>query len=209
MGCLRFHPLISRYLDDDLDGDELEECLRHLSGCAACHGELKSWETMRSWFAAAGLLDPVPEPKHALSLSRLLSLEESEPPERAPLSVRVSGQGRAGGLEDRGAPATHPWREKLAGFFSPGAPRNLWRYALPVVALGMLAFWLYPGKTGGEIDVRRLVATRSIAPSAAALNDLPEPNLDLYLIQHAAQQPWTQVGSEISLVRQASAQSTR
>jgi len=154
--------------------------------------------------------DPFPEPKQEFSLRQLLSLEEGEETGNARVpAAPVSRGNQARVPAGRGDIGDWTWKERISRSFSSGTAGGFWRYALPLVVVGLLAFWFYPGRPNREIDVRQLASGRTLTENAASQGDLPDPLIELYLIQHVAQQPWAPYGEEIPMIRQASAETAR
>ena len=65
MKCKEYAPLVSRYLDEDLEGRDLETFLEHLAGCEECQKEMEGVDRLRGWLQAADayqgiLLDCLP-----------------------------------------------------------------------------------------------------------------------------------------------------
>ena len=60
MNCTEYSPLVSRYVDEDLEGKELETFLEHLSGCAECQREVGSLEQLRGWLKTADAFQGIP-----------------------------------------------------------------------------------------------------------------------------------------------------
>ncbi len=192
MECREYGLLVSRYVDDDLDGPEAEELLRHLSGCPECQSELSAVERLRGWLRAADLPPAVLEMLDRTTLVDRVESWEAPAPSFAPAVSRPRRQW--------GAAIASLWQRPLdaIGRFTFG-PASL-RFALPLLLLGIGAgLWLArsPG-AGKTVDVRQL-------PSAVALQTpLVEGDREpdgLYVLEHVSQQPWVRYGDELPMIQ--------
>ena len=209
MGCDHFRELISRYVDEDLAEAEAEELLQHLPGCVGCRRELKSLEKMRAWFEAAEALAPTPEPTEEFNLAELLEEEEAadENDVRQAPPLPELGVSRPRGSEGRRRGSA--WTEAIHRFFFLSPLGGLWRFAVPVLAVLALGIWWQHAGTNQGVDVRQLPASQMLNPYVLSQNDTADPDLDLYLLRHVAEQPLVQYGEEVPMVRQVSAISGR
>lgn len=191
MECREYALLVSRYVDDDLDGTEAEELLSHLSACPQCQSELDAVERLRSWLRAADLPPAVLE---MFDRTTLVDWVESwEAPARS-LPPAVSGPWQ------RLAVIASFWQRSLdaIGRFAFGPARL--RFALPLLLLGIGAgLWLaWSSGAGKTVDVRQL-------PSSVALRTpLVEGDREtdgLYVLEHVSQQPWVRYGDELPMIQ--------
>lgn len=192
MECREYALLVSRYVDDDLDGPEADELLRHLSGCPTCRSELGAVERLRSWLRAAEVPQDVLEMFDRTTLADCV--ETWEPPVLSLPQVSRSRQW--------GAVIDFLCRRPLEamGRFSLG-PAGL-RFALPLLLLGVAAgFWLARSAgTGKTVDVRQLPSAVAMQTSLVEGDREPEPD-SLYVLEHASQQPWVRYGDELPMIQ--------
>ena len=119
MGCTRYSPLVSRFLDDDLEKEELNGFLDHLLQCEECQKEMKAFESLQSCFRAAESLDPAPEPRKAFVLADLPLDAKTEP---GAVPVTLLGQeafregAEAGGKANRSRESS--WLGNLSRYIS-------------------------------------------------------------------------------------------
>ncbi len=195
MSCERFAPWISRYLDEDLEGGDLEAFLDHLQGCPGCRQRVESLERLRWWCRAADALDPAPEPTGAWSPAEFLAGEappETGEGEGVPTTpVSVPGEGSAGGRRRF---------FRLPGFRPPPL-RAAVGFAVVLVVIGAVATWYATRRWTQWVDVRDL---RPLEASSATFPYEEVEGVDLYVIQHTTHQPWARYGDELPLIRQAS-----
>jgi len=74
MKCTHVRQMISRYMDDELDGDEKKAFNLHLQNCAACRKELEETRAICKRFASAERFHAPP----GFTASVLANLEEKE-----------------------------------------------------------------------------------------------------------------------------------
>lgn len=199
MGCERYSPLVSRFLDEDLERDELDEFLEHLFACERCRRELKSFEVLRMGFLRADLRALPPDPLRAFSLEDLGArtptcvgaIPFSKPDRRGPVEpvtpagvpVRSSKPG----------PSGSPWRFAF--------PQHALRYAAVGVALIIVGVWIYPEGPTERIDVRAIPPSQSMAGQFAG-EETGAGDMHLYVMDHAAAQPWAHYGSHLPMIQQ-------
>ena len=201
MGCTQYEPLISRYLDDDLEKKELEGLLEHLFECEECQREMKAYEDLRSSFQALKFSDIPPEPSKAFVLDDLL------------LETEFSGEDRVAGppipekllemdwhVDKQKEPEKSSWIAPLQKVFFP---KNVLRFAVPMVAVIVLGVWMYPAEPENQIDVRQLPTSQSLSTHLSKQN-VDAENTDLYVMHHAAHQPWVHYGNETPMVQKVS-----
>jgi len=203
MGCARYGPLLSRYLDDDLQGVELEGLLAHLAVCPGCRKEHKDLEKLQTWLKVADAFETVPDVLEQGGLSDFIKKWEARI-EETPGREGESGTRRffpeSVRTRDR-RPGMSSW---LGAFFSPLFSRNSWRFAFPMMALVILGLWLYPGDLGNNrIDVQDLSPTQLLTTKLPQ-KELHNDNMDLYIIEHTTQQPWEDFGYHLPMVQQVS-----
>lgn len=200
MNCTEFGPWVSRYVDEDLDGQELEAFLEHLAGCAECQKELVALDRLRGWFQAADAFQGIPETRGRWGLSHLLlQPEESREPTDyaetlAPMIGReILAQGKARALGTG-------WIKRYSPPF-PALGRPFLRLALPLLVVTCAATWLFTRNTTDWIDVRELQPS---PPLAVAFPQEEGHEMDFFVMQHAAHQPWADHGDEFPRIELAS-----
>jgi hypothetical protein len=198
MNCKEYAPLVSRYLDEDMEGRELESFLDHLSVCAACQKELDGVERLRGWLQAADAQQGVPGMRGEWGLEALLENEPTPGAVEAPDALspiayptRPEGEGAR--------PRIMAWIRGL--FTAPPIPRHAMRFALPLLVVGVAATWFYLDHTSDWIDVHDLQSSPT-----AAVSFPPEESdqIEYYVVQHATHQPWEQYGDEVPMLQLAS-----
>jgi len=85
------------------------------------------------------------------------------------------------------------WAASLGRFLFPAVGHRVWRYALPLLLVAALGIWWIQGRLTEDVDVHELLLSQSLVTSSYPLNDPVDSNL-VYLIQHAAEQPWLSMG---------------
>lgn len=190
MGCKGYALLLSRYVDDDLDGPEAEKLMRHLSVCPACQSELGALERLRTWIRAADLPPDVLELFDRTTLADRVDSWE-------PLSPSPKKVPRAGSWVERVVPLWQRPLEAMRRFAS--APAGL-RFALPLLALGIVVGLLLARspESGKTVDVRQLP---SAVAMKASLMEGDRDRDDLYVLEHASQQPWVRYGDELPVIQ--------
>jgi hypothetical protein len=190
---------VSRYLDEDLEGKELETFLDHLSGCANCQKEMESVERLRGWLQAADAYQGVPEFKGAWGFEDLLvreaALEGAESSE--PLTSRVGRPAPAqAGAWSRGM-------EWVKGnlFPFPLVPRQVMSVAVPLLLVAAVATWLYTRQSGKWIDVSEL---QPLPTTTVSFPEEGGDEVEYFVVQHATHQPWEQYGDEVPMLQLAS-----
>jgi len=200
MGCERYGPLVSRFLDDDLDKGELNAFLEHLFACSSCQQELKAFETLHEGFRKADILDAPPEP------SRLFTLEDLGPYANAeagavPLAQPALDADAAPARGGKRASRQSGWWDSLSRYVFP---QNFLRYAVPMMAVLLVGLWIYPDDDAGRVDVRSLPASR-VASTQVSRKDVGKEDMQVYVMQHAASQPWAHYGNHVPMIQTASA----
>jgi len=190
MGCEGYGLLLSRYVDDDLEGPEAEKLMRHLSVCPSCQSELGALERLRTWIRAADLPPDVLELFDSTTLAdRVDSWEPLNPSPRKVPRARSWVEG-----------VLSLWQRPLEamGRFA-SAPAGL-RFALPLLALGIVAGFLLARspESGKTVDVRQLP---SAVAMKASLMEGDRDREDLYVLEHASQQPWVRYGDELPVIQ--------
>jgi len=209
MGCEQYSPLVSRFLDDDLDKEELDGFLEHLFACASCRQELKAFEALHEGFRKADLLDAPPEPCRPFTLEDLGPYAHAGagavPLARPALGVDAHpapaptpAPGRGG---RRPPPRESGWAGSLSRFIFP---QNFLRYAVPMIAVLIVGLWIYPEDTPDRVDVRSLPSS-SHAAFQPSRKDAGKENMNVYVMQHAASQPWVHYGNHVPMIQLASA----
>jgi hypothetical protein len=191
MNCTEYGPWVSRYVDEDLEGKELETFLDHLSECAACQKEVGGLEQLTGWLKAVDAFQGVPDIKGDWGLADLL--EREEPSESV---HRASEQGKK-------SPWSAGWIKRFL-FPSPLPAQNLMRYALPLLVVAVVAAWFYKRKTGDWIDVRQL---QPLSVATVALPEEEGHEMDFFVMQHSTHQPWAEHGDELPMIEFASGSS--
>jgi hypothetical protein len=190
MNCTEYSPLVSRYVDEDLEGKELETFLEHLSGCAECQREVGSLEQLRGWLKTADAFQGIPGIKGDWGLEDLLGREA--------LSEAVDGA-----EQRKKSPRGEGWIKRIF-FPSPLPAQNLMRYALPVLVVAVVAAWFYTRKTGNWIDVHQL---QPLPVATVALPEEEGDEMDFFVMQHSTHQPWVDHGDELPIIELASGSS--
>lgn len=209
MGCDEYGLLMSRYVDDDLGGEELDRLLGHLAACAGCREELRQLERLCSWFKAADALDSAPEAMEGFRLDVLLEREQRD----REVTSRVGwGQAAGHGKRDETGRSRGRRKEGVRPAALSDAIRmflfgSRWRYAFPLIGMAVLAVWLFGEPSVDRVDVRQLTPLRSLAVQDLTRTGAKGDNMDLYVIQHASNQPWTHYGDEFPVILQASTSS--
>jgi hypothetical protein len=199
MNCREYAPLVSRYLDEDLEGKELLTFFDHLSGCKECRKEMEAVERLRGWLQAADAYQGIPEVRGGWGLEDLLrreaSLEGSEP-----LETLGSTAGRVAPAQGRAWPRSKEWiKSNLFPF--PIVPRQVMGFALPLLLVAVVAAWLYARQTAKWIDVSELQA---LPTGTASFTEEEGDEIEYYVVQHASHQPWEQYGDEVPILQLAS-----
>jgi len=196
MSCQQYSLRLSRYLDNDLEGKELEDLLEHLSGCKECYQELDAYEQLRELFQEADGEHGFPEPTREW---RTVLLQDLEPVQKdlagegEPLGKRAAIRNDTEAREPRSSfPA---WLGRL--FSSPPA-RGFLRYALPLIILSVAATWWVQNASDQGIDVNELVPAENFAMAFQDDDAYPE---DLYVMQHTAHQPGIRTGDELPMIQ--------
>jgi hypothetical protein len=89
--------------------------------------------------------------------------------------------------------------ETLSRYFFP---QNFLRYAVPLVAVFLVGVWIYPPDSSDQVDVRDIPTSRALSAHLSRQNAERE-NMDLYVMQHAARQPWAHYGSTVPMIQKA------
>ena len=199
MNCAEYAPLISRYLDEDLEGKDLEAFLAHLGQCAECRKDLEQMDRLRGWLQAADAHLGIPEIRGEWGLEDLLRLEASlEANDCAePLSQRA---GEGASAQDRTRARSKAWIKRYL-FPFPLVPAHMLRFALPLLVAGVAATWLYTRMTSNWIDVHEL---QTVPATTATFPQAEDDQIDYYVVQHATHQPWEQYGDEVPMLQLAS-----
>lgn len=203
MNCTEYGPLVSRYVDEDLEGKDLEAFLEHLSECAECREEVGALERLRGWFQAADALQGIPEIRGEWRLADLLQKEAS--PEAIDSAEPLSPAFDRGASEHE---KTKSWGAewiKRYLFPFPLSTQRLVRFALPLLVVSVVAAWLYTRKTSNWIDVHELQpsqVTTGMFPQEEARDDV-----DIFVMQHTTHQPWADHGDEYPMIELASGSS--
>lgn len=202
MGCERYGPLVSRFLDDDLDRGELNAFLEHLFACAACQQELKAFEALHEGFCRADVLDAPPEPSRPFTLEDLGPYAHAEagavPLAQPALDADAHPAPDRGGKRGSGEPG---WWGSMSRYVFP---QNFLRYAVPMMAVLLVGLWIYPDDDAGRVDVRSLPASR-VASTQLPRKEAGKEDMQIYVTQHAAGQPWAHYGNHVPLIQTASA----
>jgi hypothetical protein len=190
---------VSRYLDEDLEGKELETFLDHLSGCTECQKEMEAVERLRGWLQAADAHQGIPEIRGEWGLEDLLRQEASseESDSRETLTSRA---GRPVSAQDGAWSRSKEWiKHNLFPF--PLVPRQVMSFALPLLLAAVVAAWLYTRQTGKWIDVSEL---QPLPTATVSFSEEEGDQIDYYVVQHATHQPWEQYGDEVPMLQLAS-----
>jgi hypothetical protein len=199
MKCTEYAPLVCRYLDDDLEGRELEAFLEHLSGCAGCLKEMEELEHLRGWLLAADAQRGLPEPTVTWGIEDLLRNEAAAGGGKPLEPFRPGTRRGASGKEKKGVRSGLWIRRPLLPL--PLMPRPAMLYALPLLLVMGVAAWLYSRDTGEWIDVQDLKPQKT---AAMPFSQEEGQEIEFYVVQHAAHQPWMQYGDEVPMLRLAS-----
>lgn len=205
MKCSEYAPLVSRYLDEDLEGKALEVFLDHLSGCVECRREMEAVDRLRGWLQVADAQQGIPEIRGEWGLEDLLRQEGSseamdftEPFSfTEPLTSRSGRDARA--RERAGSRGRSRIGRTLFPF--PLAPRHAMRFALPLLVIALVATWIYTHETSDWIDVHEL---QSSPATTVSFPHEGGEDIDYYVVQHATHQPWEQYGDEVPMLQFAS-----
>ena len=199
MNCKDYAPWVSRYLDEDLEGKDLESFLDHLSGCTVCQSEMVAVERLRGWMQAADAYQGVPEVRGEWGLEDLLRLEECSEGVDSPETL-ASPVGRAAPVQEGKWYRGKGWiKDNLFPF--PLIPRQVMGVAVPLLLVAAVAAWLYTRQSGKWIDVSEL------QPLSTATVSFPEEEgdeIEYFVVQHATHQPWEQYGDEVPMLQLAS-----
>jgi anti-sigma factor RsiW len=202
MNCAEYGPWVSRYVDEDLEGKELDAFLEHLSDCRECQREVRALERLTGWLQAADALQGMPEITADWGLEDLLRQEQS-----------VAEAGRAElflATVDRSAFDPRKPRRWSLGWikrylFPLALPaRNAVRFVLALLVVAVTAIWLTTRKTSDWIDVRDL---QTVSSTTVALPEEEGHEMDFYVMQHTRHQPWADNGDELPMVELASTSS--
>ena len=198
MDCTEYGPWVSRYVDEDLEGKELEFFLEHLSGCAACQKEMAALERLRGMLKTADTLEGIPHIKGDWGLEALLRQE----------TAFEATDGTETFLPTVDQPATVKGRERTgeAGLIKrflfpfPLPVQKVARFALPLLAITVVAVWFYTTKTNW-IDVREL---QPLPVAAEAFPQEEDRDVDLLVMGHMTHQQWIDYGDELPMIELAS-----
>jgi len=200
MSCSQYGPFVSLYLDDELEKDELEKFIDHLSGCVACQKEIESLERLRSWLRAADAFHECPAPNIDKAVTELFQKELAE--KDAPEIKALINQEATPPHKRRKRSGPH--RLSWLNFPSPTfAFQRAWRLALPLLLAVVAGIWFYD-KPGDWIDVHELSSSQVLT---SALPQKETQEEDLYVIQHTMHQPWVSYGDELPMIQLASGSS--
>ena len=203
MNCTEYGPLVSRYVDEDLEGKDLQAFLEHLSECMECRKEVGALERLRGWFQAADSLQGIPEVSREWGLEDLLRKgESSEAMDCA--EPRSAAIGHEASEDKRARSWGAVWIKRYL-FPFPLPTRRVVRFALPLLVVSVVAAWLYSRKAGNWIDVRELQpsqVTTVLFPQEEAHHDV-----DMFVMQHTTHQPWADHGDEFPMIELASGSS--
>lgn len=200
MNCTEYGPWVSRYVDEDLEGKELEAFLEHLSECAECRSEVGAIEKLRGWFQAADSFQGIPEMSGEWGLADLLRREQSSDAVDCaePIFAKIGHD--ASQHEPAGFRAAAWVRRYLFPF--PLPTQRLVRFALPLLVVSVVAAWFYTRKTSNWIDVRDLKpshVTTAVFPKEEARDEV-----NMFVMQHTTHQPWADLGDEFPMIELAS-----
>jgi len=197
MECSAYAPLLSRYVDDDLEPAEAEQVLQHLSSCPQCQKELEVLERLRAWLHSAHSFEQIPEVQQEQFILHALEswdIEEGEqvaagqPPAWSHLErLKKSAEGSRRSM----------WKplDALLGVLpSPG----IWRFALPLVVVAVGVFLWMSRDQRKTVDVRNLPAP---APLIASVSQQETDETDFYVLEHTSQQPWSRYGDEVPVIQ--------
>jgi len=194
MGCSKYAPLLSRFLDEDLASTEIEGLLRHLSSCTACQEGLNVLEKLRYGFQAVGEIESVPSPDQGFLERTMATLVYEERPQ---------GQEDADRVHDGSSKRRTPFSWKgIVQLVFPGQPFPVWarvfRYAVPALIIVILGLLLIPAKQDETIDVA------SITPSQDLLFPVDQTSqpFETYIFHHATQQPLGTFSDELPLIQE-------
>ncbi|MEW6444352.1 MAG: hypothetical protein AB1640_25690 [bacterium] len=219
MKCLKYAPLLSRYMDDDLAASETDDVVVHVSSCLHCREELEALYRLRAWLHAADAGNEVlqfvrfrdlrfdfdrAEPFGSTNPEAGTEESEDSRHPRGPSKWNLQEDktrkppGKIGLLRKRPAWKWMPFQ----------APAAVWRLALPLLVLAAIVVlwrqddWMKIARDR-KVDVGELqVIADSRLPAPAKDQDAGE--LELYLYEHASQQPWARYGDELPMIQLAS-----
>ena len=199
MNCKDYAPWVSRYLDEDLEGRDLDSFLDHLSGCTVCQKEMEAVDRLRGWLQAADAYQGVPEIRGEWGLEDLLRLEGSTEGVDSP-EVLPSKADRPALVQEGTWSRGKKWiRDNLFPF--PLVPRQAMGIAVPLLLIGVVAAWLYTRQAGKWIDVSELQPLPTATVSFPAEEG---DEIEYFVVQHATHQPWEQYGDEVPMLQLAS-----
>ncbi len=199
MNCTEYAPWVTRYLDEDLEGKDLESFLDHLSGCAECQKEMEEVDRLRGWLQAADAHQGIPEIRGEWGLEDLLRQGASSGATESaePLSLRV---GQEASVRERAGSRSMAWiRSHLFPF--PVVPRQVMRFALPLLVGAVVGAWLYTRQTSDWVDVHEL---QSLSTTTISFPQEEGKEIEYYVVQHVTHQPWEQYGDEVPMLQLAS-----
>ena len=199
MNCTDYAPWVSLYLDEDLEGKDLEVFLDHLCGCGECQKEMEEVERVRGWLQAADAHQGIPEIRGEWGLEDLLRQEASS--ETMDSAETLSSRaGQVASAQKRAGSRSKEWIKRYL-FPFPLVPRQVMRFALPLLLVAAVAAWLYTRQTSNWIDVSEL----QTLPATTVSFPYEEGNeIEYYVVQHATHQPWEQYGDEVPMLQLAS-----
>jgi hypothetical protein len=198
MNCREYAPLVSRYLDEDLEGQELVSFLDHLSGCAECQKETEAVERLRGWLQAADAHQGIPEIRGEWGLEDLLGRETSSE-EIDSRETLASTAGRVDRAQGRAWSRSKEWINRNL-FPFPLVPRQVMGFALPLLLVAAVAAGLYTRQTGKWIDVSEL---QTLPTATVSFPEEEGGGIEYYVVQHASHQPWEQYGDEVPILQLA------
>ncbi len=206
MKCKDYAPLVSRYLDEDLEDKDLETLLDHLSFCEWCNKEMEGVNRLRVWLQTADAQLGIPEMHGEWGLEDLLRMEASDEGVVAAESLPAAGEREASAGEGAGS-GTLGWiRRNL--FPSPFLPRYVMRFALPVllIALGSAFYYTqhYAQQKRDWVDVTDLEKSPASTATFPQAESDEMDEIEYYVLQHATHQPWEQSGDEVPMMQLAS-----
>lgn len=199
MNCKDYAPWVSRYLDEDLEGKELETFLDHLSLCTACQKEMEAVERLRGWMQAADAYQGVPEIRGEWGLDALLRMEASSE-EIDAVETLDSNAGRSVPVHEGAWSRGKEWiKDNLSPF--PLVPRQVMGFAVPLLLVALVAAWLYTRQSGKWIDVSEL---KPLPTATVSFPGEEGDEIEYFVVQHATHQPWQQYGDEVPMLQLAS-----
>jgi hypothetical protein len=202
MKCAEYGPWVSRYADDDLEGKELKDFLEHLSGCVECQREARALERLRSFLKTADAFQGMPPIKGDWGLADLL---QTEAPSAATEGAEpfLLAAGREALEPGWAGPRRRGWiRRTLLPFPLPS--QNMLRFALPLLVVTVVATWFYTRKTSNWIDVHEL---QPLPVASLAFPQEESREMDFFVLEHTAHQPWADHGDELPMIELASGSS--